>query len=61
MLEDRSRSAQEQMWRNFATDRPLSENVGDAAELNMLAGLATVAEPPSGFAPTPCWMTRSVR
>lgn len=38
VLEELPQSIQEQMWQNYATDRPLTEGVGNAAALGLLAG-----------------------
>jgi hypothetical protein len=40
VFEEMPQSAQEQMWQNFATDKPLLEGVGDASALGLLAGAA---------------------
>lgn len=40
VFEELPQSAQEQMWQNFATDKPLTEGVGNAAAMGLLAGLA---------------------
>lgn len=37
-FEELPQSMQEQMWQNFATDKPLTEGVGNAAALGLLAG-----------------------
>lgn len=37
-LEELPQSIQEQMWQNFATDKPLTDGVGNAAALGLLAG-----------------------
>ncbi len=41
LFEEMPQSAQEQMWQNFALDRPLMDGVGNAAAMGLLAGLAT--------------------
>jgi hypothetical protein len=41
VLEELPQSAQEQIWMNIATDRPVFEGVGEAAAMGMLAGAAT--------------------
>jgi hypothetical protein len=41
LFEELPQSAQEQMWQNFALDRPLLEGVGNAAAMGFAAGLAT--------------------
>jgi GGDEF domain-containing protein len=38
VFEELPQSVQEQMWQNFATDKPLTEGVGNAAALGMLTG-----------------------
>src|SRR5690606_18890535 len=43
VLEELPQSAQEQVWQNYATDRPLTEGVGSAAAQGMLAGALTGA------------------
>jgi hypothetical protein len=40
IFEELPQSAQEQVWMNAATDKPLGEGVGEAAALGMLAGAA---------------------
>ena len=39
VLEELPQSIQEQMWQNYATNRPLTEGVGEAAGMGMLAGV----------------------
>src|SRR3990167_3460285 len=39
VLEELPQSVQEQMWQNYATDRPITEGVGEAAGMGMLAGV----------------------
>lgn len=39
-LEEMPQSAQEQMWQNYALDKPLFEGVGDAAAMGLLTGVA---------------------
>lgn len=39
-FEEMPQSAQEQMWQNFALDKPLLEGVGDASAMGLLAGVA---------------------
>lgn len=41
VFEELPQSVQEQMWQNFALDKPLTEGVGNAAALGLLAGAAT--------------------
>ena len=41
VFEELPQSVQEQMWQNWANDRPLGEGVGKAAAQGLLAGLAT--------------------
>lgn len=38
LFEELPQSAQEQMWQNFATDKPIMEGVGNAAALGLLSG-----------------------
>lgn len=38
ILEELPQSVQEQMWQNYATDRPLTEGLGEAAGMGLLAG-----------------------
>ncbi|EKE01591.1 MAG: hypothetical protein ACD_21C00093G0001, partial [uncultured bacterium] len=40
VFEELPQSIQEQMWQNFATDKPLTDGVGNAAALGMLSGAA---------------------
>ncbi len=40
VLEELPQSVQEQMWQNYATDKPLTEGVGNAAALGLLSGAA---------------------
>lgn len=40
VLEELPQSAQEQMWQNYATNKPLMEGVGEAAAQGVLAGAA---------------------
>ena len=40
LFEELPQSAQEQMWQNFATDKPIMEGVGSAAAMGLLAGVA---------------------
>jgi hypothetical protein len=41
VLEELPQSAQEQIWMNIATDRPVFDGVGEAAAMGLLAGAAT--------------------
>lgn len=41
VFEELPQSAQEQIWQNFALDRPLLDGVGNAAALGLLAGAVT--------------------
>ena len=41
VLEELPQSVQEQMWSNWAMDRPLLEGVGSAGAMGMMAGLST--------------------
>jgi hypothetical protein len=43
VFEELPQSVQEQMWQNFANERPLFEGVGNAAAMGTLAGSATGA------------------
>ncbi len=43
VFEELPQSAQEQIWSNFAEDKPLLEGVGNAAAMGMLAGAVTGA------------------
>lgn len=62
LFEELPQSVQEQMWQNYATDKPLTEGVGNAAALGLLSGAAmggagggynaTMASPPQP-APAP--------
>lgn len=40
VFEEMPQSAQEQMWQNYATDKPIMEGVGNASAMGMLAGTA---------------------
>jgi hypothetical protein len=40
VFEELPQSAQEQMWQNFATGKPIMDGVGNAAAMGMLAGAA---------------------
>lgn len=48
VLEELPQSVQEQLWQNYATDRPLSEGVPEAASLGMLSG-AVMGGPTAGL------------
>lgn len=41
VFEELPQSVQEQMWQNFATDKPLMDGVGNAGAMGLLAGVAT--------------------
>lgn len=41
LFEELPQSVQEQMWQNFALDRPLLDRVGNAAAIGLAAGVAT--------------------
>lgn len=40
VFEEMPQSAQEQMWQNYALDKPLLEGVGDASAMGLLSGMA---------------------
>lgn len=40
VFEELPQSVQEQMWQNFALDKPLTEGVGNSAALGLLSGMA---------------------
>lgn len=58
-FEELPQSVQEQMWQNFATDRPLTEGVGKAGAMGLLSG-AAMGGAGGGFNAVASSMTKGV-